>query len=176
MGIDTPLVLLIILPIGVIYYLVQKLYIPTSRQLRRIESTTRSPIYIHFSETLSGATSIRAYGTVDKFIQESNIRVDANHSSSYLAVITSRWLAIRLEFLGYSIIFINALYAVLSRGNLSPGVAGLTLSYAMTITRTLNNLVMATTNLETNIVSVERCLEYTRTPMEVSFKFIHIIS
>jgi ATP-binding cassette subfamily C (CFTR/MRP) protein 1 len=176
MGIDTPLVLLIILPIGVIYYLVQMLYIPTSRQLRRIESTTRSPIYIHFSETLSGATSIRAYGTVDKFIEESNIRVDANHSSSYPAVITSRWLAIRLEFLGYSIIFINALYAVLSRGKLSPGVAGLTLSYAMTITRTLNNLVMATTNLETNIVSVERCLEYTRTPMEVSFKFIHIIS
>jgi ATP-binding cassette subfamily C (CFTR/MRP) protein 1 len=174
-GIDTPFVLLIILPIGVIYYLVQKLYIPTSRQLRRIESTTRSPIYTHFSETLSGVTTIRAYGTVDKFVEESNKRVDENHSSSYLAVIISRWLALRLEFLGNSIIFVNALYAVLSRGQLSPGVVGLTLSYAMTITRTLNNLVMATTNLETNIVSVERCLEYTRTPMEVSFKLISLM-
>ena len=167
MAIETPIVLAVILPIGVLYLIVQRFYIPTSRQLRRIESTTRSPIYIHFSETLSGATSIRAYGSVDKFIDESNRRVDMNNMSAFSSVITSCWLSIRLEFLGYSIIFVNALYAVLSRHTLSPGVAGLTLSYAMTITRTLNNLVRATTQLETNIVSVERCLEYTRTPTEV---------
>jgi ATP-binding cassette subfamily C (CFTR/MRP) protein 1 len=176
MAIGIPYILIAILLICVIYFYIQKLFIPTSRQLKRIESTTRSPIYSHFSETLSGTTSIRAYGTVDNFIHELNSRVDLNNSCSYAAIITSRWLAIRLELLGYSIIFINAMLAVLFRGTLSSGTTGLTLSYAMTITRTLNNLVMATTNLETNIVSVERCLEYTRTPMEVSFKFIHIIS
>ena len=169
MAIETPAVLAVILPIGLVYLFVQRLYIPTSRQLRRIESTTRSPIYIHFSETLSGATSIRAYGSTEKFIDESNKRVDINNMSSFSSIITSCWLSVRLEFLGYSIIFVNALYAVLMRHNLSPGVAGLTLSYAMTITRTLNNLIRATTQLETNIVSVERCLEYTRTPEEVTF-------
>ncbi|CAG2161666.1 unnamed protein product [Oppiella nova] len=151
---------------GLVYMFVQRLYIPTSRQLRRIESTTRSPIYIHFSETLTGATSIRAYGSVDKFIDESNKRVDMNNMSTFAATLTSCWLSIRLEFLGYCIIFVNAMYAVIARKTLSPGVAGLTLSYAMTITRTLNNLIRATTQLETNIVSVERCLEYTQTPLE----------
>ncbi|CAG2109404.1 unnamed protein product [Medioppia subpectinata] len=166
MAIETPLVLVAILPIGLIYLFVQRLYIPTSRQLRRIESTTRSPIYIHFSETLTGATSIRAYGSVEQFIDESNKRVDLNNMSTFAATLTSCWLSIRLEFLGYCIIFVNALYAVISRGSLTPGVAGLTLSYSMTITRTLNNLIRATTLLETNIVSVERCLEYTETPLE----------
>ncbi|XP_054162838.1 multidrug resistance-associated protein 1-like [Oppia nitens] len=166
MAIETPLILAFLLPIGLVYLFVQRLYIPTSRQLRRIESTTRSPIYIHFSETLTGATSIRAYGSVDKFVDESNKRVDMNNMSTFAATITSCWLSIRLELLGYTIIFINALYAVIARRTLSPGVAGLTLSYAMTITRTLNNLIRATTQLETNIVSVERCLEYTETPQE----------
>ncbi|CAG2122691.1 unnamed protein product, partial [Medioppia subpectinata] len=127
MAIETPLVLVAILPIGLIYLFVQRLYIPTSRQLRRIESTTRSPIYIHFSETLTGATSIRAYGSVEQFIDESNKRVDLNNMSTFAATLTSCWLSIRLEFLGYCIIFVNALYAVISRGSLTPGVAGLTL-------------------------------------------------
>lgn len=168
MAVETPLVLVVIIPIGLIYIFIQRLYIPSSRQLRRIESTTRSPIYIHFSETLTGSSSIRAFGSVDRFIDESNQRVDTNNMSSFATIITGRWLSVRLEFLGYTIIFANALYAVLSRRTLSPGVAGLTLSYAMTITRTLNNLVRNTTQLETNIVSVERCLEYTQTPVEVS--------
>ena len=169
MAMETPIVLVVILPIGLIYVFLQRLYIPSSRQLRRIESTTRSPIYIHFSETLAGSTSIRAYGSVDNFVNESNRRVDINNMSSYTSITTSCWLSIRLEFLGYCIIFANAIYAVLSRRTLSPGVAGLTLSYAMTITRTLNNLVRNTTQLETNIVSVERCLEYTHTPVEVRY-------
>jgi ATP-binding cassette, subfamily C (CFTR/MRP), member 1 len=59
--------LYVILPIGLMYYAIQKFYVATSRQLKRIESVTRSPIYTHFSETITGQSTIRAYGEEKRF-------------------------------------------------------------------------------------------------------------
>jgi ATP-binding cassette subfamily C (CFTR/MRP) protein 1 len=63
---STPLFLAIALPIAILYYFVQRFYVATSRQLKRIESVTRSPIYTHFSETITGQSTIRAYGVNDR--------------------------------------------------------------------------------------------------------------
>jgi ABC-type multidrug transport system fused ATPase/permease subunit len=166
-SLETPIILTAIFPLAIIYYLFQRIYISTSRQLKRIDSTSRSPIYNHFSETVNGATSIRAYGVCDQFIQESNKRVDDNHKCYFPSFTAARWLAIRLEFLGYCIIFLSAIFAVVSRGSLSPGIAGLAISYSLNITGVLGTFVRCATDLETNIVSVERCLEYIETPIEV---------
>jgi len=166
-SLQSSIILVSILPLGILYYVFQKIYIATSRQLKRIDSTSRSPVYNHFSETINGITSIRAYGASEEFIKESNNRVDNNHCCYYPSLAGNRWLAIRLEFLGYCITFFAALFAVLSRGSISPGLAGLSMSYSLNITGILNYLVRAATDLETNIVSVERCMEYTETPTEV---------
>jgi ATP-binding cassette subfamily C (CFTR/MRP) protein 1 len=56
---------------------------------------------------------------------------------------------------------------VVSRGSLSPGIAGLAISYSLNITGVLGTFVRGATDLETNFVAVERCLEYTKTPIEV---------
>lgn len=51
---------------GIVYYFIQAFYLATSRQLKRIESVSRSPIYSHFGETVSGQSTIRAYGVQNR--------------------------------------------------------------------------------------------------------------
>uniref|UniRef100_A0A3B4B8H9 Uncharacterized protein n=1 Tax=Periophthalmus magnuspinnatus TaxID=409849 RepID=A0A3B4B8H9_9GOBI len=71
-----------------------------------------------------------------------------------------RWVAIRLEFVGNLVVFFAALFAVISRNSLDSGMVGLSISYALNVTQTLNWLVRMTSELETNIVAVERVSEY----------------
>ncbi|XP_075974894.1 multidrug-Resistance like Protein 1 isoform X3 [Anticarsia gemmatalis] len=165
-SLSTPIFLAVILPIGIIYYVIQRFYVATSRQLKRLESVSRSPIYSHFGESITGATTIRAYGVSERFIEESERGVDHNQSCYYPSCIANRWLAVRLEMIGNLIIFFSAMFAVLSRDTISPGLVGLSVSYALQITQTLNWLVRMTSEVETNIVAVERIKEYAETEQE----------
>lgn len=63
---STPMFMIVILPIAAMYYMIQRFYVPTTRQLMRIESVTRSPAYSHFNESILGATIIRAFGVKDR--------------------------------------------------------------------------------------------------------------
>lgn len=82
----------------------------------------------------------------------------------------NRWLAVRLEMVGNLIIFFAALFAVLSRDTVDPGTVGLSVSYALQITQTLNWLVRMTSEVETNIVAVERIKEYAETKQEAPWQ------
>lgn len=132
----------------------------TSRQLKRLESVSRSPIYNHFSETISGVSTIRAYNVNERFINESDKRVDDNQMCFYPNAIANCWLQIRLEILANCLIFFAALFAVLAKGNINAGNTGLSLSYALNITLSLNWFVRMFAELENNIVAVERIDEY----------------
>ncbi|CAH1713410.1 multidrug resistance-associated protein 1 isoform X1 [Aphis gossypii] len=167
---STPVFTAVIIPIGIIYYFIQRFYVATSRQLKRLESVSRSPIYSHFSETVTGATSIRAYGAETKFILQSEQKVDFNQTCYYPSTVANRWLAVRLETIGNFIIFFSSVFSVLGRDTLSPGIVGLSVSYALQITQTLNWLVRMTSEVETNIVAVERIKEYGETPQEAPWE------
>ncbi|KAK3795110.1 hypothetical protein RRG08_028311 [Elysia crispata] len=165
----TPVFIAAAVPLMLVYYLVQKFYVPSSRQLRRNESTTRSPVYSHFSETIAGASSIRAYGVIDRFALESQQRVDVNNAFFYAFSSASRWIRIRLELLGNLIVLFAALFAV-TTDNLTGSLVGLSVSYALQVTSTLNELVQNSTQLESNVVSVERIVEYSRLPQEPAWE------
>uniref|UniRef100_A0A1I7UPW2 ABC-type glutathione-S-conjugate transporter n=1 Tax=Caenorhabditis tropicalis TaxID=1561998 RepID=A0A1I7UPW2_9PELO len=154
--------------LSVIYFFVLRFYISTSRQLKRLESASRSPIYSHFQESIQGASSIRAYGVVEKFIKQSQQRVDEHLVAHYPSMVANRWLAVRLELVGNLIVLSAAGMAVYFRDSpgLSAGLVGLSVSYALNITQTLNWAVRMTSEMETNIVSVERIKEYSVTPTE----------
>ncbi|XP_056392341.1 multidrug resistance-associated protein 1 isoform X2 [Hyla sarda] len=158
--IATPIVAVMIPPLGLLYFFVQRFYVATSRQLKRLESVSRSPVYSHFSETLLGASVIRAFGEQKQFIQISDFRVDENQRAYYPSIVSNRWLAVRLEFVGNGIVLFASLFAVISRYTLSPGLVGLSISYALQVTTYLNWLVRMSSELETNIVAVERVKEY----------------
>ncbi|XP_053393096.1 multidrug resistance-associated protein 1-like isoform X2 [Mercenaria mercenaria] len=169
-GYSTPLFLTVFVPIVILYLVIQRFYVATSRQLKRLESVSRSPIYSHFGETVTGVTTVRAYRQQERFIETSDNKVDANLECHYPTIISNRWLAIRLEFVGNCILFFAALFAVIARDSLSPGIVGLSITYALNVTQTLNWMVRMTTELETNIVAVERVKEYSETPTEAAWE------
>lgn len=96
--------------------------------------------------------------------------MDFNQICYYPSIIANRWLAIRLEMVGNLIILFAATFAVLSRDTLSPGLVGLSVSYALQVTQTLNWLVRMTSDVETNIVAVERIKEYGETKQEAAWE------
>ncbi|XP_055597196.1 multidrug resistance-associated protein 1-like isoform X2 [Uranotaenia lowii] len=169
-GISTPIFLAVVPAFMVIYYIIQRFYIATSRQLKRLESVTRSPIYSHFGETITGQSTIRAYNQQNRFTQESEKRVDYNQLMSYPSIIANRWLAIRLEIVGALVVFFAALFAMLSRDTIGAAMVGLSITYALQISATLSFLVRMTAEVETNIVAVERLEEYTVLPREAEWQ------
>uniref|UniRef100_A0A3P8P7H5 ATP-binding cassette, sub-family C (CFTR/MRP), member 2 n=1 Tax=Astatotilapia calliptera TaxID=8154 RepID=A0A3P8P7H5_ASTCA len=165
----TPFFAIVIIPLALIYFFVQRFYIAASRQLRRLDSVSRSPIYSHFGETVSGLSVIRAYKHQERFLKHNEVTIDENLKSIYLRIVSDRWLAIRLEFVGNLVVFFAALFAVISRDSIDSNVVGLSVSYALNVTQTLNWLVMTTSALETNIVAVERVNEYTQLKNEADW-------
>ena len=168
-AITTPGFIALIIPLGAIYYYIQRYYLRTSRELKRLDSVSRSPIYAHFQETLGGINTIRAYRQQARFALENEWRVDSNLRAYYPSISANRWLAVRLEFIGSFIILAAAGFAIVSvatGSGLSAGLVGLSMSYALQITQSLNWIVRQTVEVETNIVSVERVLEYARLPSE----------
>lgn len=167
----TPAFVFLIIPLGFVYLWIQRYYLRTSRELKRLDSVTRSPIYAHFQESLGGLSTIRAYRQQNRFTLENEWRVDANLRAYFPSINANRWLAVRLEFIGSLIILAAALFAAfaVARGDgPSAGAVGLAMSYALQITQSLNWIVRQTVEVETNIVSVERVLEYANLPSEAA--------
>ena len=168
-SVSAPPFMALIVPLGLMYYWIQRYYLRTSRELKRLDSVTRSPIYAHFQESLGGISTIRAYRQQERFELENEWRVDANLRAYFPSVSANRWLAVRLEFIGAIVILAAAGFPVISVANhsgISEGIVGLAMSYALQITSSLNWIVRQTVEVETNIVSVERVLEYARLPSE----------
>ncbi|KAL7026259.1 hypothetical protein ACKWTF_013819 [Chironomus riparius] len=170
----TPWFATVIIPLALIYYFIQKFYIKTSRQIKRIESVTRSPIYSHFGESVGGQSVIRAFKEQDRFKKESEEKVDKNLSILYQTNVADCWLGVRLETIGACIVMFACLFAILARDTIGEAMVGLSISYAIQIAAVLSYFVMIATEVETNIIAVERVEEYAELPQEAPLKTIDV--
>lgn len=74
-----------------VFVVIQRFYVATSRQLRRLDSVSRSPIYSHFGETVSGLSVIRAYRHQDRFLKHNEVTIDENLKSVYPWIVSNRY-------------------------------------------------------------------------------------
>ncbi|KAG0250871.1 hypothetical protein BGZ95_007057, partial [Linnemannia exigua] len=162
----TPVFLAIVPPVFVTYVFVMSYYIAASRAFKRIESVARSPMYQHFSETLSGVSTIRVVGCSQRFIQDNASRSDDSSNAHFVWAMGNRWLNVRLECLGSVIVLGASVFAVLARDTLSPSMVGMSLSYALTITQDISWLVRGMCESQFHLVAVERIDEYAKKNQE----------
>ncbi|XP_071595336.1 ATP-binding cassette sub-family C member 10 isoform X1 [Heliangelus exortis] len=172
-----PWIGLVLLPLSALYFSIQRYYRRTSRELKRFCSITLSPIYTHFSETLSGLSSIRAMRATQRFELENQLRLERNQRCLFASNTAMQWLDIRLQMIGVAVITAIAGIAIVQHqkqlGN--PGLVGLALSYALSVTNLLSGLISSFTVTETMMVSVERTEEYTTDiPMEPQHKVVEV--
>lgn len=154
-----PYFLFLLIPLSVLYYRIQRYYRQTSREVKRLGNIARSPIYAHFSESLTGVVAIRAMKMVRQFELENISRMEANQTASYNEQVVSQWLSVRLQALGVAMLTGISFLAASqhSSHNANPGLAGLAISYALSVTGVLQGLVTAFTETEKEMVCVERC-------------------
>ena len=167
--IATPWFIIVLLFLAIYYVYEGMFYIKSSREIKRLDSISRSPIYANFGETLDGASVIRAYQVQDQFIQKNYNLLDLNQRAYFIISSSNCWLGIRLEFAGTVIIGAATLLAVLGKDPTNAvftSMAALAISYSLDTTQDLNWVVRMITDMETQIVSVERIQEYAELPSE----------
>ncbi|XP_078303036.1 ATP-binding cassette sub-family C member 10 isoform X2 [Panthera onca] len=162
LGSGLPWLLLLLPPLSILYYRVQRHYRASSRELRRLSSLTLSPLYTHLADTLAGLAVLRAAGASHRFEEENQRLLELNQRCQFAASAAMQWLDIRLQLMGATVVSAIAGIALVQhqQGLANPGLVGLSLSYALSLTGLLSGLVSSFTQTETMLVSVERLEEY----------------
>jgi ABC-type multidrug transport system fused ATPase/permease subunit len=162
------LFLLSIPPLLVFYLRIMIYYLATSRELKRLDAVSKSPIFAWFSESLAGVSTIRSFNQQSIFIKANERHNDRNQICYLPSISVNRWLAVRLEIVGAVIILVVAVLAMVAliTTGVDAGLVGLVLSYAMNATSSLNWVVRSASEVEQNIVSVERILHQIDVPPE----------
>ncbi|KAL6602856.1 hypothetical protein ACP70R_043217 [Stipagrostis hirtigluma subsp. patula] len=167
MGTVTWQVLVVAVPVAASMVYVQRYYVSTARELVRINGTTKAPIMNYASESILGVVTIRAFAATEMFIHNNMQLIDTDATLFFHTVAAQEWVLIRVEALQSLTILTSALFLILvPPGVISPGFAGLCLSYALTLTSTQVFLTRFYSYLETYIISVERIKQYMHIPSE----------
>ncbi|KAI9034263.1 P-loop containing nucleoside triphosphate hydrolase protein [Hyaloraphidium curvatum] len=159
-AVATPIFLVPFSVVLVLYVFISIGYRYIARDLKRLEAVTRSPVYALFSETLSGLSTIRAYGAEDRFAARAQNLLNHNNRFWFFQIPVVRWMGLRLEFLAALVVFTAGIFAVTASRNsaIDPGLLGLSITYSLQIVGILNGALELSAELEAHFNSVERLL------------------
>jgi len=155
-----PILGVAVVPLLIIYLYIQQMFRCTSRELKRIEALTRSPLYANISETIDGLATIRTYHEQEHLIRRNQFLIDENNRPLHLQSIAKKWLGFRLELIGAVLVLFDGMAGMLLKDKLSVSLLGLSLSYALQVTNNLNSTVRNFCNTEVYMNSAERLLHY----------------
>jgi ABC-type multidrug transport system fused ATPase/permease subunit len=138
----------------------------TAREVKRLDSITRSPVYAQFGEALNGVASIGAYRVYNRIAKMNGNTMDTNSHFTLVNIRSYWWLSMRLEFLGALMIWIVGMLAVLGNVRASDPAAfaplmGLLLSYAFSIAQLMTNALHLASTTENSFNAVVRVGNYT---------------
>ncbi|RIA94611.1 P-loop containing nucleoside triphosphate hydrolase protein [Glomus cerebriforme] len=144
----------------IIYMIIGTLYSKASRELKRLDSTTKSPLYSQYTETLNGITTIRAFNVTEQFMSEMLTRLDNNIRPFYFLWMANRWLQIWTNGIGAFFPFIAGVMILWKLQEINASLAGLSLSFSMTFTSQIMWSIRKFTQLEMSLNSIERIVEF----------------
>ncbi|KAL0044905.1 hypothetical protein WJX82_001780 [Trebouxia sp. C0006] len=159
-GVTTPFALPFLVPILLLFYFLYQYFQASVREVKRLDSISRSPVYSSIGEVINGLPTIRAYRAEDRLSQRNCDLVDNSVVMSLINQSMNRWLSVRLETLGALAAFSAAVLAIEARGAASQ--MGLTLSYALQITSLTSMTVRLASVAENAFNAVERMAEYSK--------------
>ncbi|KAI8321954.1 hypothetical protein GQ54DRAFT_260820 [Martensiomyces pterosporus] len=161
-----PAFIVVTIAISAVYAAIARYYLAASRELKRLESNTMSPVLSLFGELVLGVSSIRAFGVKRYYLKEALSRISAHNRSFYLVWATNRWLSIRVIVAGASVASISAVLALSSIGRLDAGMAGFVLSYALSFSDRMIWVIRNYSANELNMNAVERVGQYLKVEQE----------
>lgn len=155
-----PFFLVAVFGIFTVYVQLSWWYQKSALTFKRLDGVLRSPLYAHFSESLSGAAVIRSFSATQRFIAETCKLVSIQNRSLYLTVVNQRWLTFRLEVLGSLLTFAVSIIVVLGSGRITPAKGGLILAYMISVQQSFSWLCHQFAEVQNDFSAVERVLEY----------------
>ncbi|CAF1443909.1 unnamed protein product [Adineta steineri] len=168
-GMTNPWILLILIFIIPAFLWLRNIYLKISREIKRLDSVSRSPIYALFSSSLSGLMTIRTFKVTDDVLTSFMTKIDANTRAVFIFHSLSRWFGLRLDLLTCCVTFLTAILSVVLRQSLDAASVGLGLTYAINLSDIFQWAVRQSAETENYMTSAERIDEYSRIPMESDF-------
>lgn len=153
-----------ILLLSILYVHIQRAYRASSRELKRLDSLARSPLYAQFSEALGGLATIRAFRAQSRFAAAHYAAADAHNRPYFLQQSIQRWLGVRLEGIANCLVLATAVACVWWR--VGSSATGLAIGYALSMAGALNWLIRQVAETEANIIAAERLSQYAALPQE----------
>ncbi|KAA8520381.1 hypothetical protein F0562_014637 [Nyssa sinensis] len=160
-------VFVIFIPVTAICIWYQQYYIPTARELAHLAGIQRAPILHHFAESLAGAATIRAFDQKGCFFAANLCLID-NHSRPWFHNVSAmEWLSFRLNQLSnFVFAFSLVLLVTLPEGIINPSIAGLAVTYGISLNIQQAAVIWNICNAENKMISVERILQYSNIASE----------
>ncbi|XP_005586156.3 ATP-binding cassette sub-family C member 4 isoform X4 [Macaca fascicularis] len=156
-----PWIAIPLVPLGIVFIFLRRYFLETSRDVKRLESTTRSPVFSHLSSSLQGLWTIRAYKAEERCQELFDAHQDLHSEAWFLFLTTSRWFAVRLDAICAMFVIVVAFGSLILAKTLDAGQVGLALSYALTLMGMFQWCVRQSAEVENMMISVERVIEYT---------------